>query len=147
MEPGPDLPPKKKRRWGWWTVLVLNLLGALLILPLLKVTVPLAKVWWDTRSQESLRSHGLNRAARGDSPEPATAALSNSSVSAPDTSLQGINGGLEALTNQLGLVEKLSDTDLGQIAARSFGARAKPQLLQPSSIWPPPLLTALPGQT
>jgi hypothetical protein len=94
---------------------VINLAGLLLLIPLIKVTFPLAQVWWRTRSPESLRAHaakspkaspGQDRAAGLDEQEPPEATLGS-------------------LTNQLGAVESLSDQAIEKIVTQHFGSKGQ----------------------
>jgi hypothetical protein len=124
METGSNLPPK--RRWGWWAVLALNLLGLLLILPLLKVTWPLITVWWTTRSQASFQSHQSAPPIPSVAPEVLPAAATDSPVASENATPGGTNAAdFQALTNQLGLLATLSDADLGQIVAKGFGTNSQ----------------------
>jgi hypothetical protein len=109
------------RKWSSRTFIAVNLAGIILAIPLLAVLVPLLRIWWTTRSEESFaRSQVMARspAKTGDT----FLALSvNPNSAAP--SLSGAE--LQTLTNQLKLVSTLSDAELQKIVASQFGGKKR----------------------
>ncbi len=108
--------PPKRRGWKFWSFVLLNVAGVLLAIPLLRVAIPLVGIWWNTRSQESLRRHEARARV-----EQATAASPKQSARASTAASDSTNDSFQTLTNQLGAVEHLSDKDLNQIVASQLG--------------------------
>lgn len=115
-------PPERRaprRRWRWWLFIGLNVAGLLLILPLLKITWPLLQIWWTSLGQaEEIREPAVRLTE--------VSATQNGQFSPPSNGVDApaqtdTNTSLEALTNQLGALEGLSDSDLKEIVARNFG--------------------------
>jgi hypothetical protein len=112
-------PGNRKRGWRFWTFVVLNVVGLILIFPLLKVAFPLVGIWWNTRSQESARQHYKATAKPASAPAAAPSEESTATAVAPPPSSGA--GQLQALTNQLQAVDNLSDKELQSIVAKHFG--------------------------
>jgi len=109
----------KKRGWKFWSFVILNVLGIVLAIPLLKIAIPLAAIWWNTRSQESLRRYE----ERVHTTE-AAAPIQEPSATAPSPAAE-TNNSLHLLTNRLESVEQLSDKDLNQIVASQLGSTGR----------------------
>jgi hypothetical protein len=109
-DPEKAVPPVK-RRWKRWTFVGLNLAGLLLVIPLVKVVLPLVGIWWNTRSQDRLNATQLKPSAAFVAP--ARSLSSNGSSTNSQT--------LQSLTNQLAIVDALSEQDIKQIVAQHFG--------------------------
>lgn len=104
-------PSKPRSRWRRPGLLIfwgLNLIGVVIAVPLLSAVYPLLNIWWNTRSQESVERY-VERTK--DTPPAATRTLSST-----DPAIAG-------LTNQLKLIEGLSDDELSKIVAHQFGAK------------------------
>jgi hypothetical protein len=118
MDSDPTKRPRK-RGWKFWSFVALNVAGIVIAIPLLKIAIPLVGIWWNTRSQESLRHHearvNQTRAAASPSHMPAAVPAPSSATNDP----------LQMLTNQLGTVERMSEKDLNQIVASQFGSTGR----------------------
>jgi hypothetical protein len=110
---------RKSRRWKWWIFAAINLLGLILILPLLKLTVPLIGIWWHTRSQASLQS---GSALPSVAPPEADTNLTETKETVSTNALPA--EALQPLTNQLSIVDSMSEKELQQIVAQHFGVVA-----------------------
>jgi hypothetical protein len=114
----PRPKPSRWRRKGFWAFVLLNVAGLFLIIPLLMAVMPLAKIWWNTRSQESYRRYQEKNTA--------SSALPANSQRTPVGSAPGApveNQPLTELTNSLELIGELSESDLAAIMERQFGPR------------------------
>lgn len=111
MDTRPD-PLRKRPRWVWWSFVLLNVAGLAVIVPLLKAVWPLLMIWWRPPAPP-LES----------TPPTVAAELSATNWSAHPMG-GDTNATFQTLTNQLGLLQNLSDSDLGQIMAQQFGGKA-----------------------
>ena len=116
--------PKRRRwrRWGYWTFIGSNVVGLIIIIPLLAAVLPLLKIWWNTRSDESLRKHAPESSQV---PSANSHQISNSAKVVPASSVSQAEPGLEALTNKLGLVSNLDQEGLDKIIESQFGKKKR----------------------
>ena len=116
--------PKRRRwrRWGYWTFIGSNVVGLIIIIPLMAAVLPLLKIWWNTRSDESLRKHTQesSQVASTNSHQ-----ISNGGKVVPTNSVSHTESSLEALTNQLGLVSNLDQDGLDKIIESQFGKKKR----------------------
>jgi hypothetical protein len=121
-----DIEPMAKpkwRRWSYRAFVIVNVAGIIVAIPLIVATVPLLKIWWDTRSQESLIRREIQ--THNNSPKTAvTTVESRSSTQAPPPATPELPS-LSALTNQLSVVGNLKEDELDKIVAYKFGAKKR----------------------
>jgi hypothetical protein len=110
------------RKWRYRTFILVNVIGIVIAIPLLSSVFPLVRIWWTTRSQESFIKH--ERSTRAAHP-PAVAVASSESNDAISDAPHTPENAWQGLTNQLGVVAKLSDTELQTIVASQFGAKKR----------------------
>jgi len=115
-------PRRKWQRWSYRAFVIANVIGVVVAIPLIIEMCPLIKVWWDTRSQES-----LSQRIEANSPAAAAKSQQKTSKSEADSAAKDLN----SLTNQLGAVSKLNDDELKKIVAYQFGAK-KPSQADPT---------------
>lgn len=113
MNPADPSEPKKQNRWkrpGFLIFVGVNVLGVVIAIPLISAVYPLMSIWWNTRSQESVQRYV----------ERSTSAETNrNSFKVAQPAEPSINN----LTNQLAMVEGLSEAELSKIVAHQFGAK------------------------
>lgn len=115
----------KKRKWGkWslWTFIIVNVLGAVVIIPLFLAVMPLIRIWWDTRSQENFERH-----AQTETPirvTDFTESAGNTLVPQREVTPK-IEQSLSSLTNDLDVVSDLDESELAKIVALQFGEKAE----------------------
>jgi hypothetical protein len=126
MDSQRDIEPMAKpkwRRWSYRAFVIVNVAGIIVAIPLIMATLPLVKIWWDTRSQESLIRREVK--ARSNSPN---VAVSTGELHPPQQTpppLEPEIPSLAALTNQLSVVGKLNEEELDKIVAYKFGAKKR----------------------
>jgi sensor c-di-GMP phosphodiesterase-like protein len=111
-------------RWRKWLLISINVAGLILIIPLLKVAIPLAEVWWHTRSQSSLQAYERASKTHSAAAQTQNSAAANNAERPPSTASS--DDSLQKLTNQLNVVQALSDNDIQQIVAQHFGVKKSP---------------------
>src|SRR5579883_1644663 len=100
--------PPQKRRWRWSTIVLLNVAGLVVIIPLLRVTIPLMGVWWHTRSQASLATYQQHNSKPAPaSSTAATASSDSSSASASDGATD-----LKSLASKATAIDSFSQKEL-----------------------------------
>jgi len=116
----PEKKPGRKRwkRWAWWAFILINVGGIFFILPMLKSVGPLVQIWWGTRSQDSFRDYQKSHSNQAPSSISVTNPLELVEFAAADTP-----EAFKVLTNQVQMVENLSDKEIGQIIAWKFGSK------------------------
>ena len=123
MNSNPEKKPWKKRwkRWAWWAFILVNVGGIFFILPMIKSVGPLVQIWWSTRSQDSFRNYQKTHTNQAPSSITVTNPLEllefTNNADAPES--------FKVLTNQVKLVENLSDKEISQIIAWKFGSKKK----------------------
>ncbi|MDA1276189.1 MAG: hypothetical protein O2960_19415 [Verrucomicrobia bacterium] len=115
----------KKRRWGkrsLWTFIIVNVLGIVLILPILPTILPLVRIWWDTRSQES-----FERQSQSDQKSSVTDFTEGggSETPLPNNPAPQTEPTFNALTNSLEVVKNLDDSEIAKIIALQYGEKSK----------------------
>lgn len=100
----------------------MNVLGVVLIIPVLPTIMPLIRIWWDTRSQES-----FERQAQSESRIRVTdfTEFARQPPSPPNIVLAQTRPSLSALTNDLDVVSNLDESEIAKIVAFQFGEKAK----------------------
>jgi hypothetical protein len=99
------------KRRGWWAFLFLNLACLLLIIPLLQSVPSLVGIWWHTRSRDHFKSEPAQAGAPIHSAR-ARATPSNSTPALVDP---------QTLTNKMGAIQDLPDSEIHKIIALKFG--------------------------
>jgi hypothetical protein len=106
----------KRRRWGFWLFVLVNVAGGILAIPLLSAVFPLLGIWWDTRSEQSFLRHEQRSAQLSMTNSAATAAKFTAVEPTPPA-----DPSLGALTNSLHLLANLKEEELNKIVAYQFG--------------------------
>ncbi len=120
-----SLTPRKRRWWTgrkFWILVILNLAGLLLIIPLLQAVMPLLNIWWNTHSQANFRQHEQAQARR---PAPGIGIASNVPALAEFPVLTNTNAAFTTLSNQLSLVTNVTPRELTQMVALAFGSQKR----------------------
>lgn len=113
----PETKMKRRRRIGWWIFIIANLAGLIIAFPLFSAAGPLLRIWWTTRSQESVTQQV--HATNADGADSNGAKHSAQPVQGPPP----LN--VAALTNQLDSIEHVSEDQLRKIIEQQFGPRKK----------------------
>ncbi len=123
MEPTPKVRKRKWSKRSFWIFIIVNVLGLVLIFPVLPTIMPLVKIWWDTRSQESFEQQ--NRpGSGGDVTDFTGGEFSGEGTQGPPQTVD--SSGLSGLTNQLDVVKNLDAAEIDRIVALQFGAKPEP---------------------
>ena len=100
----------RERRVFWWTFWIVNILGLLIIIPLLQSTWPLLKILWTTRSVDAVESNEYFR--------------TNTSVGIPtDAEEDDILGDLETQLDRIG---HLDESEIALMVEQHFGGTGPP---------------------
>jgi hypothetical protein len=122
-EPAPKVRKRKWSKRSLWIFIVVNILGLVLIFPVLPTIMPLVRIWWDTRSQESFEQQNQPGPSEGVT-DFTEGGISGDAAEAPHQPVD--NTGFSGLTNQLDVVQNLDSAELDKIVALQFGP--KPEL-------------------
>jgi len=125
-EDGDEYARELYRKFGYYLgiglVSIVNVLGIVLILPILPTILPLVRIWWNTRSQESFerQSHPEQKTRVTDFTQGGDAGQPLSVNPAPQS-----DPALNALTNSLDVVQNLDDSEIAKIIAFQYGERTR----------------------
>mgnify|MGYP007026222401 CR=1 FL=1 len=123
----------KKTRWGRRIFWALNIIGAIILIPVMIVVVaPLVGIWWNT-----LNEANYARSQQPDGTEHSESALTEDSSGQftyrgeSATTLTPKNGpgatGLNQLSGRIKAIENLAESEIEKIVAFKFGNKATPE--------------------
>jgi hypothetical protein len=113
--------PPQKRRWRWWAIVLLNVAGLVVIIPLLRVTIPLMGVWWHTRSQASLATYQQHNSK----PASASSTAASGGNDSANASTSDGSADLKSLSSKATTIDSFSQKELQELVAKQFGVNAR----------------------